>query len=335
MKKTNDLLHGDLVIPETVWKKANQALQKIDSGEIVEKEEKIVFSRRLLRVAAVFLLVGVGGMGITVGAHQIRSAYLERMEQMSEKEIEHVTAIVNAQEGGRTSRNYTESEAKRYEQLQKQYEEEGLFPENLIYELAEGESYDGSRIALDVTERMIYLPDRELTDEELLQIIDMYHKEVYVIEQEIEANILKANPWLERMENVSAEEATRVYLIACTGAADVMGAKSRRFSKEEQNNYDKLLKQYEQENMIPSERIHIIADIEDYTGETVTFCMENSVYYLPDRELEEVELLQIIDFNHLSEYCLHRINKEVLDGIRGGYPELEVSREELVKEIYQ
>ena len=44
---------------------------------------------------------------------------------------------------------------------------------------------------------------------------------------------------------------------------------------------------------------------------------------MPEAELTDEELLQIIDYDHKADYCISRIGQEVMLGLRKGYPNAE------------
>jgi hypothetical protein len=77
---------------------------------------------------------------------------------------------------------------------------------------------------------------------------------------------------------------------------------------------------YENKNRIPFHEIMIIETPEEYTGESVAICVQNSTYYLPDRILTDEECLQIIDMNHKANYSIDKIAYEVIMGLRTHYP---------------
>ena len=86
------------------------------------------------------------------------------------------------------SRDLSADENNRYAALWNKYNEEGLFPEGSL-EIVE-KLEDGMQIASPIYEtynREIFLPERELTDEELLQMIDFSIKSAYAVSHTPEA----------------------------------------------------------------------------------------------------------------------------------------------------
>lgn len=75
-------------------------------------------------------------------------------------------------EAGSVMRAYSDKEQERMKELQESYQNETAKPENMIQEIdSAGEVMQGTLCYIRSTGEY-YLPDRELTDEELLQIID-------------------------------------------------------------------------------------------------------------------------------------------------------------------
>lgn len=72
-------------------------------------------------------------------------------------------------------------EEARFEDLNRQYEEEGLYTTSELTVIWKPEEYTGEGVAICVLDADYYNPDRELSDEELLKIIDLLHKERYCL----------------------------------------------------------------------------------------------------------------------------------------------------------
>ena len=142
------------------------------------------------RAAIVIGILAVGGVAVIPVKAYVNSLIQERMEQIPEKEIKDITQVLDEQavSADTFNREYTEKEQERMQKLKQAYSE-GTFPEN--------ELLQEKTISKDMTEELyfaqdtstFYLPDRELTDEELLQIIDFYTKRDYALAQRNEASI--------------------------------------------------------------------------------------------------------------------------------------------------
>lgn len=69
-------------------------------------------------------------------------------------------------------RQYTDQEKERMKELQKSYQDDTAKPENMIQEVDSAEDVTEGTLCYIISTGQFYLPDRELADEELLQIID-------------------------------------------------------------------------------------------------------------------------------------------------------------------
>ena len=75
----------------------------------------------------------------------------------------------------------TESEKVRYPELEKEYKEKNRIPEGQAIVIENPEDYSGKGVALCRYDGNFYLPPEELTDEEILQIIDFRSKGNYSV----------------------------------------------------------------------------------------------------------------------------------------------------------
>lgn len=133
---------------------------------------------RYSKAVAVLIGLAVCFLG-SLTAYAAVSAYKARLEAMDKEEIrEHYnTEMAGMGEAYRYSRKLTDSERERMRFLRGEYEN-GSFPEGEISkEAAESGFY------YDVSTRTYVLPERELTDEELLQVLDMWAKVDYSLQQ--------------------------------------------------------------------------------------------------------------------------------------------------------
>lgn len=77
---------------------------------------------------------------------------------------------------------------------------------------------------------------------------------------------------------------------------------------------------YCKKSSLTKPEISIIRTPGKYTRSDFTFCEENSKHCLPNRELSDAELLQIIYFDHKVSYCFDRLYSEIQMGLRDSYP---------------
>ena len=63
------------------------------------------------------------------------------------------------------------------------YEQENAYTETTIAVITFPEEYDGQELVYCIADAQFYYPERSLTDEELLQLIDLEHKNLYIYER--------------------------------------------------------------------------------------------------------------------------------------------------------
>ncbi|MBQ7918727.1 MAG: hypothetical protein IJ324_02130 [Lachnospiraceae bacterium] len=163
-------------VPECVHDAVESACR-----EILQKESKKVrrmSKKGILLLAACLTLFS----GMTVLA--ATSLWQQRMEAMNQEEIE--AYFLSIAESGapafRYSRPMNAEESDLFGQLTVAYEEGGIFPESCVTILSIDEEYRGKGVGYDIISGTFFLPE-ELSEEELLQIIDFYHKADYAVQK--------------------------------------------------------------------------------------------------------------------------------------------------------
>lgn len=141
------------------------------------------FRRIVISAAACLLLTSV-----TVTASGL---YRARMESMNHEKLE--TYFSGLQEADVAADSYsrplTDGEKNRLEELRQAYLEEGYFPKRELAMLDSPEKYKKG-VAFYAARSTFFLPEEEMTDEELLELIDFREKRDYSlakITEEIEA----------------------------------------------------------------------------------------------------------------------------------------------------
>lgn len=136
--------------------------------------------------AAVLVALLFGSLSIPASA-LVHSLVQTRMEEVPEEELKTLVDDVYRQqvEEDSTSRPYTEEEKARWEELYAKYRE-GTFPEGELMQVESVEEAERLEFCYLVPNSMFYLPDRELTEEEMLQIIDFSMKRNYALGQHYE-----------------------------------------------------------------------------------------------------------------------------------------------------
>lgn len=177
-----------------------------------------------------FFKVGIAACALTLiclvsvpVAAQIMDYVKQRMLSMNDKEFEEIAASNDEHNITREhdteaitySREMSEQEEKRYSELRDKYENEGLFPKGklqIVDKLENPETIDS--LVYETYNRKLFLPENELSDEELLEIIDYYKKSDYVVQNTGQAKVIKealqkyqSDPY-PNATDLSEEEAT-------------------------------------------------------------------------------------------------------------------------------
>lgn len=167
--------------------------------------------------AALVLIVGVGSIPVQAVVKDIVRA---RMEDIPQEEVQAIADLVREHDtvAYGCSRDYTDQERERMKELWKAYED-GAFPEKTILQVENADGVIEGTLCYIKDTKDFYLPDRELTDEEILEIIDLNQKMSYAIEQSPAAQEVKAEmqeeqanleEQVETVEGISEEEAIEI-----------------------------------------------------------------------------------------------------------------------------
>ena len=134
----------------------------------------------ILYASIVCMLVTVPIIG------RMTSNVLDRMRRMDKKEIKTLNTMIQEQTdtvgADSFSRAFTEDEEGRKKVLLEEYTYKERFPKGEVSMMEEPLSQLADEVYYDMKNSKFYLPSRELTDEELLQIIDFNHKRDYSLQ---------------------------------------------------------------------------------------------------------------------------------------------------------
>lgn len=182
-----------MAVPESLDAKVENILdgletEKRDSkntdGKRVNQTVRHYGFRRIVIPAAACLLLA----SVTVTASGL---YRARMESMNHEKLE--TYFSGLQEADVAADSYsrplTDGEKNRLEELRQAYLEEGYFPQKELAMLDSPEKYKKG-VAFYAARSTFFLPEEEMTEEELLELIDFREKRDYSlakITEEIEA----------------------------------------------------------------------------------------------------------------------------------------------------
>ena len=182
-----------MAVPESLDAKVENILdgletEKKDSkntdGKRVNQTVRHYGFRRIVILAAACLLLA----SVTVTASGL---YRARMESMNHEKLEaYFSGLQEADVAADSySRPLTDGEKNRLEELRQAYQEEGYFPQKELAMLDSPEKYKKG-VAFYAARSTFFLPEEEMTEEELLELIDFREKRDYSlakITEEIEA----------------------------------------------------------------------------------------------------------------------------------------------------
>lgn len=179
-----------------------------DKTGVVITPDRTCNYRRMAAAAAVFVLV-VGVAGFPVRA-LVTGVISERMETiLPEEEIQEMNDMIQARrtEAGGVSRGYSASEYNRLRTFCKAYEG-GKFPENVIAQVDNAEDVEEGMFCYIRSTGVFNLSDREMTDEEILEIIEFEYMMNYAISQkpEVQEAIAQMQAVKEQWERIEAGE---------------------------------------------------------------------------------------------------------------------------------
>lgn len=184
-----------------------EEMQKEIIMKVKRQTDRRAFGKKRLHqaVAAAAAFVLIAGAVIPSQA-AIRYFVKDRLENIPKQELEAVNQMVQGQnnaEADSFSREYSKEEIKRMQQLQEAYQN-GRFPQQTItFTDSVGQIPDDS-LRYDPDTGFLYLPDRTLTDEELLQIIDFNYTRDYAVSQGTAAQEARKE-WEEKEEGLKAK----------------------------------------------------------------------------------------------------------------------------------
>ncbi len=195
LKETMDQIH------------MKEEMQKEIIMKVKRQTDRRAFGKKRLHQAAAAIAAFVLIAGAVIPSQAaIRYFVKDRLENMPKQELEAVNQMVQSQnnaEADSFSREYSKEEIKRMQQMQEAYQN-GRFPQQTItFTDSVGQIPDDS-LRYDPDTSFLYLPDRTLTDEELLQIIDFNYTRDYAVSQGTAAQEARKE-WEEKEEGLKAK----------------------------------------------------------------------------------------------------------------------------------
>ena len=318
---------------QTAGVSGNGCRQGQAPGKLLDRRSRKIWQstgKRFPRAAGILLAVVI--LSITAvsataaGIMGYRRYLAERMTDIGTEELGHLEMVAGqGNVSAEFNRKLTAREQSVYEQLTREYEENGRYPAGQILELIEDENYSGSGVAVRSTPGeeygcLIYLPNTTVTEEEWLEVIEYVHKLDYSIQEKIWQQKYSDLSYFDRYEQMTDAEIDELYARLASAPVNVWGRDSRELTAEEQIRYEKWTEKYEQENAYTETTITVITFPEEYDGQELVYCIADAQFYYPERSLTDEELLQLIDLEHKNLYIYERIQREIERGERAGWP---------------
>ena len=189
VKETMDQFHiSEEMQDEIIMNIKNQ----LESGKHKTRNwKKIVTSVVLVALTAGIVSIPVRAV--------VKSIVRDRMENIPWEEMQDLRDMMQEQRtlADGFSREYSDTEKERNNELWKSYKN-GTFPEGTIPQVDNIEDVTEGTLCYVRTTGDFYLPDREMTDEEILEIIDFQHEMQYAIEQSPAAQEARAEYLAEK-----------------------------------------------------------------------------------------------------------------------------------------
>lgn len=198
--KFSELLQkSEFELPNSYEMRFQNTLEKISA-----KKAKRYFLLFHSKVAAVIALCVVS-LSLSIGAGAAINLYIQRMNSLNEEEmLTYNSEVQNTdKEADSFSRQLSKLERNKMLEFREEYETEGRFPTKEILKVQKKSEVVHGELCFCVENSTFYLPKQELTDDELLQIIDFMEKRDYSVRKK---NSVSELPSSEN-EKVSEDEA--------------------------------------------------------------------------------------------------------------------------------
>lgn len=311
-------------ISDTVLASYQNAIDQIKAENVkIKKKNKLFRWREFSTISKVAIIFGVlfvlsGSAAVSVKAYM---SHMEKLRNMQDEEVIGLYENVFQYDSGYMSRPMTEAEDRRYAELYDLYYRDMTEPEGEVEVISSKTEYKGEGLAFSTEDGILYVPEREMSDEEILQMVAFNLLRQYVV---YEAYVKASNPlyYMNYLEQMTMQEVDEIYITYHSANTETSFC-NRELSFEELGRKKVLKMLYKNSGQLPEHTIPLIQNASDYKGEGIAFCISNCTYYFPDTALSDEELLELIDFQIKVEYCWRRIDDEIARGIRSHWPYIE------------
>lgn len=171
VKKVMDQIHISERMQEDIIMNINN---RMESGK-----KRTWNVRRMAATAAAFVAAGIISFPVRAA---VSSLVKERMESVPKAQMTELNNMVQSQPvlADGFSREFTQKEWARFKELHQAYEN-GTFPEGVIAQADDAEAAPKGTLCYIRATSFFNLPAQEMTDEEMLQIIDFQNKMAYAV----------------------------------------------------------------------------------------------------------------------------------------------------------
>ncbi len=189
-------------IPQTFERKVDETIKEIELGK-VSNSKRVLWLAANKAAGAVILVVLL--LVVSVSSYAAVNLFQKRMNEMPERVQEKYNEDVQKSnvEADAFSRSLTDSEEEKMLTLRKQYEREGKFPQNEITQVSGSKDIVKDGLYFVAEESKFYLPERTLSEEEMLEIIDLQEKRDFSVRQQ---NLQTEKPEKQDVKNVKLEQ---------------------------------------------------------------------------------------------------------------------------------
>ena len=192
-----------VILPEDYQTMVQEQIKKCCEGEMHMNKKK-QRKRKMIAAACVVLCVGVCGTGgVRAGMNYAK----QRAEETSEKEQETLWTDAAKADADTFSRELSQKEQKRLNELAEKYQTEGLFPDGSILQISDKSEIVSDQICFLVQNSTFYLPEKALNDEQMLELIDFYAKRDYSVTAQGQKDADVTNASVDDVTEISQEEA--------------------------------------------------------------------------------------------------------------------------------
>ena len=180
-----------VILPEDYQTMVQNQIKKCCEGEMSMSQNK-QRKKKMIAAACMILCIGVcGAGGVRAGMNYAK----QRAEQTSEKEQEALWTDAAKADADTFSRELSQKEQKRLNELAEKYQTEGLFPDGSILQISDKSEIVSDQICFLAQNSTFYLPEKALNDEQMLELIDFYAKRDYSVtaQGQKDAEVTKAS----------------------------------------------------------------------------------------------------------------------------------------------